>query len=138
MERPLEPRNAPRPRGRAALAFLPLALLAACSGPAVPPKDYALRGVVRQLPDPKDPATALYLHHEAVAGFVDRDGKATEMESMTMPFDLAEGVSLAGVAVGDPVQATLHVDWSAARPARITQLAELPPGTRIELGAARP
>ncbi len=127
--------------GLPALVLVLPALLAGCSKPGkagAAGRDYTLRGVVRQLPDPKDPGTSFYLEHEAIPNFVNREGEASEMMSMTMPFDLARGVSLDGVAVGDPVEATMHVDWEADRPVELTRLAELPPGTRLDIPPAEP
>ena len=78
------------------------------------------------------------LHHEAIPGFVGRDGQASGMESMTMPFELEKGVSLEGVAVGDPVEIKLHVDWSADLAVVVTALSELPAGTKLDLPGLEP
>lgn len=120
-----------------ALGLAALALIASCSRPSQG-HDYAVRGVVRQLPAPGDPAGGFFLHHEAIAGFVGRDGQASGMDSMTMPFELAQGVSLDGLAVGDPVEIRLHVDWAADLPVAVTAIRELPAATELELGADRP
>lgn len=122
--------------GAVALAVVLASLaLAACGQGG---RDYTVRGKVDQLPDAKDPASQLMIAHEAIDDFVDRDGKASGMDSMTMSYPLADGVKTAGLAVGDPVELTLHVDWSADRPAEITRLEKLPPGTPIVFRAARP
>lgn len=120
------------------MPLLVLALVSACTHERAAARDYTLNGIVRQLPDPRDPATSFYLEHEAIDTFVDRDGKVSGMDSMTMPFDLATGISLHDIAVGDPVAVTLHVDWSADRPVEVTRVVELPPDTKLQFRAARP
>lgn len=101
-------------------------------------RDYKVHGKVAQLPVAGEPASAFMIAHEAVDGFVDRDGKATGMDPMTMSFPLARGVTPAGLAVGDAIEFTLHVDWKAEPAVEITRLAKLPPGTPIVFRAARP
>ncbi len=118
-----------------AAAMLALAL-AACGGRGG--RDYTVRGKVAQLPQAGQPASAFMIAHEPVDDFVDRDGKVSGMDSMTMSFPLARGVTPAGLAVGDPIRFTLHVDWAADRPVEITRLEKLPPGTPIVFRAARP
>lgn len=115
-----------------ALGLAALTLVSACGRKDVG-HDYTVRGIVRQLPSPGDPASDFYLEHEAIPGFVGRDGQASGMDSMTMPFELAKGVSLEGVAIGDPVEVRLHVDWSADLAVVVTALEELPAGTRLDL-----
>ena len=92
---------------------------------------YQVRGVVAALP-----AAAggdLTLRHEALPDFVDRGGERVGMDAMTMPFPLAAEVALAGIAVGDPVECTLRVDWEAERPAELIVVRELPAGTRLAI-----
>jgi len=101
-------------------------------------QDYRVRGTIAELPQPGQPASELMIAHEAIDGFVDRDGKATGMDPMTMSYPLARSVSTAGLAVGEPVEITLHVDWTADPPARITSLRKLPPGTKIVFREAKP
>jgi Cu/Ag efflux protein CusF len=116
------------------LLFAALALVSAC-GKKTSGQDYTVRGLVRQLPaDGRD----FTLEHEAIPAFVGRDGEASGMMSMTMPFELEKGVSLDGVEVGDPVEIQLHVDWSADLAVVVTALRELPAGTKLDLPAAEP
>jgi Cu/Ag efflux protein CusF len=125
--------------------LLPLLLLAgshaACSGgeegdgaaAEVTVQRYEVRGEVTRLPSP--PADALYLRHEAIAGFVGIDGEVVGMDSMTMPFPVGEGVELDGVEVGDKVGFTLEVEWEGDPPYRITGVEELGAETVLDLGA---
>jgi hypothetical protein len=110
--------------------------LAACGGRGG--RDYTVRGKVAQLPVANQPASAFMIAHEPVDNLVDRDGKVTGMDSMTMSFPLARGLTPAGLAVGEPIEFTLHVDWSADPPVEITSLKKLPPGTPIVFRAANP
>ena len=131
-------------RGAAVLLLLLVALavgglLAGCSrGGSGGGRDYTVRGKVTQLPESGDPENGLAVSHQAIDDFVDREGKVVGMNPMTMSFPLGPRVPLAGLAVGDPLEFTLHVDWSATPPIRITSLHKLPPGTPIDYRVAQP
>jgi hypothetical protein len=101
-------------------------------------RDYTVRGRVAQLPEPGNPVSGFAVSHQAIDDFVDRQGEVVGMDPMTMSFPLGPQVSLAGLALTDPIEFTLHVDWSAAPPVRITRLHKLPPGTPIVFRAAQP
>jgi hypothetical protein len=121
-----------------ALSALALAAVLACregsGGSAAPPgpRRYTVRGEVVTLPG-AGPARQIAIRHEAIPDLVDRDGKVVGMGAMVMPFELAPGVSLDGIAEGDPVEMVLAVDW-AAPSLRIEKLTELPAGTRLTFG----
>jgi Cu/Ag efflux protein CusF len=116
------------------------AIGASCSRePALPPADqsYTVRGLIAGLPSPDRPASELTIRHEPIPTFMDRDGKRIGMDSMEMPFTPAKGVSLSGLAVGDPVEFTFEVRWKGSPVfSRLTKIHKLPPGTKIELGRA--
>ena len=121
-----------------------IASLAGC-GPGRAPESggqtgrtYKVRAQVTQLPDPANPGSGLYLQHEAVDDFVDREGKTVGMDPMNMPFPVAAGVSLEGIAPADYVEIDLHVDWQADSPVAITRIRKLPPDTRLVFRAAEP
>jgi hypothetical protein len=134
---------------RAFLGALMIASLAGC-GPREAPESggqvgsqatghtYKVRGQVTQLPDPANPGSGLHVQHEAVDDFVDREGKTVGMDPMNMPFPVADGVSLEGIAPADYVEFDLHVDWQADSPVAITRLHKLPPDTRLVFRAAQP
>lgn len=113
---------------------------AAARGPSAAPvvQTYLVRGEVTALPDRDDPTTALYIHHEAIDEFTDIDGDVVGMNAMTMPFPLAEGVSLAGVAPGDKVRFTLEVEWEGDPPYRLGAIEKLPADSELEYRKARP
>jgi Cu/Ag efflux protein CusF len=99
---------------------------------------YTVRAQVVRLPDPANPGTGLTLNHEAVDDFVDRSGEVVGMDPMSMPFPVAEGVSLDGIQVGDVVEVELRVDWGGDPEVAITGVRELPAGTKLVFRAARP
>lgn len=125
---------------RKILFLLVVLSLAGCSGRegTGEGRTYTVRGQVRQLPDPNNPGSGLYLNHEAIDDFVTRDGEMTGMDPMTMSFLVDEKVSLEGIGVGDVVELELHVDWGADTEAEIVGIRELPPGTKLDFRAARP
>jgi Cu/Ag efflux protein CusF len=101
-----------------------LLLLSACAEKApAPPETYEIAGEVVRLPAAGD--RQIVVKHEAIPGFKDESGKVVGMEAMTMPFAVAEGVSLDGLAPGDKVEFTLEVRWASDKePVRIVRLAE--------------
>lgn len=123
------------------LFLLSLVLLApflatACAQKSGPIQRYQVRAEVMQLPE--GPNGDLLIRHEAIDGFADRDGKRVGMDPMSMPFPLAEGLSLAGLAPGDVVRCTLEVDWQQRSPVKIAAIEKLPAGTHLTFRAARP
>jgi hypothetical protein len=99
---------------------------------------YTVRAQVVGLPDPANPGTGLTLNHEAIDEFVDRSGEVVGMDPMSMPFPVAEGVSLDGIEVGDVVEVELRVDWGGDPEVAITGVRELPRGTKLDFRAAQP
>lgn len=130
-------------------AALLLLALAACrdsapapaSGPAPGPADglrrYTVRAELVRLPDPAAPRREVALRHEAIDDFADANGKVVGMGAMVMPFELAPGVSLDGLAAGEKVEARFAVGWSPPL-LRVEQLRKLPADTALEFRAARP
>ena len=93
---------------------------------------YSTRGQVMELPSTA--GGELAVHHEAVPDFRDSEGKPEHMESMSMPFAVANDVSLAGIAPGDKVAITFEVRWNAQPALRVVKLEELPESTALDLG----
>lgn len=125
---------------RRTLFLLAVLSLSGCSGRdgTGAGRTYTVRGQVRQLPDPNNPANGLYLNHEAIDDFVGRDGEVVGMDPMTMSFPVDEKVPLEGIGVGDVIEFRLHVDWGAGTEAEIVEIRELPPGTKLDFRAANP
>jgi len=120
------------------LLLLAVLSLAGCSGGRESGRTYTVRGQVVQLPDPNNPGTGLSINHEAVDGFVGRDGERVGMDPMSMAFPVAAKVPLEGLQVGDVIEFKLHVDWGAQPEVEIVEIRELPAGTKLVFRAAKP
>lgn len=94
---------------------------------------YTVRGLVIEVQDTDPAEDRLRIRHEAIPDFKGMDGKAWEggMESMTMVFAVAEGVSLDGIAAGDKVEFVLVMDWDKKPTQWITEIAKLPDETEL-------
>lgn len=119
------------------LSFILAALCGACQkapstadeGP--PDATYTVRAEIVRLPSAL--SGELQLRHESIPSFRDRQGQTVGMMSMTMPFGIAADLDLSDLLVGDRVQVTFEVRWSAAKtPLRVTKIVPLPEGTRLE------
>jgi len=117
------------------LTLLATALLAACGGeePAQEPAVvYASRGIVRQLPKAPRGGAELRILHEAMPDFRSQNGDLVGMESMSMPFPVAEAEIFEGLAVGDRVRFEFEVRWEGeGSPLLLTHIEKLPPDTRL-------
>ena len=116
-------------RYRLAVLCLSAAMLTACkpSNPTPPaPQNtvYDLRGVIERLGTNQSPRE-LIIHHEA----------SKDMDSMSMPFSIAEGVSLNGLAVGDKVSFRVEAD-AKTDSERVTKLEKLPADTVLKFPGA--
>jgi hypothetical protein len=129
-------------RGALKRSFILAALSCAAillAGGCRPPRghSYVVRAQVVEMPGPANGQTFV-LHHEAVDGFVARDGKVERMDSMTMPFLVGRTVPLSQIKPGDKIEVILHVDWQSDRAVEITGLRKLPPDMKLDFRAARP
>lgn len=99
-----------------------------------------IRGEITKLPDPAVPKSAFMIRHEQIRDFKTADGHVNVtadgiagMKSMTMPFPLAEGVTLDGYSVGDKVEFDFVVNWGGGAAAwEITRLEKLPADTELD------
>lgn len=136
------------------LTLLALLGFAACSTPEPAPENpppataaeeepangntYAMRGIVRQLPDPKDPSSQFMVHHETVPNFLESDGTMGSMDSMIMSFFVEDPAIFRDLRIGDKVAFNLQVDWNSDRIAWVTGVRKLPPDTELNLAPATP
>jgi len=120
---------------RVALSGAFLLLAAGCDQRQLKGRDYTVHAQVVQ---PPGSASDLYIYHEAIDDWVNRDGKMEGMDAMAMSYPVARGVPLAGIQANDKVEVTVHVDWSADTPAEITRVRKLPPDTQLVFRAAKP
>jgi len=134
--------------GRIALASLALSLLvvslAACGGgggeneqaettpPTAAPDVYTVQGIIEKLPQADGPDRSVYIHHQAIPGYKNKDGEIVGMQSMTMPFPVGPDVSLEDIMPGDPVEFTFEMAWEPQGHYEITAIRELPPGTAVD------
>ena len=124
------------PVALAALCGLAVALLAAACGspeePAVVHR-YEVRGEIVRLPDPERPeASPMMIRHERIPDFKDSEGRVVGMNAMVMPFPAARGLSLEGLAPGDPVEIVFTVQWTPTTRFEVESVEALPPGTPLD------
>jgi Cu/Ag efflux protein CusF len=125
-----------------------IATLAACGGndesatteqaaaSADPPGTdrYTVQGEVAKLPA-ETGDTSLYIRHAAIPDYKNENGEVVGMSTMTMPFPVAEGVSIEGLDPGDPVEFTFTMRWKPQGHYEIVEITELPAGTEIDFDA---
>lgn len=101
---------------------------------------YTVRGQVAMLPTPGNPASEFQVRHEAIPHFVGQDGELG-MDTMTMPFPLADGLVLPSVKVGDKVELTFEVDYDTALKQltgyRAVGATILPPETELDFSSIK-
>lgn len=111
--------------------------------PAKPDARYTVKGIIEVLPAPGPPKQDLSVHHEAIPDFVNSQGKAVGMSEMIMEFpEIAKGVSLKDLKVGDEIEMTFEVYWKhkEGEPAVrwvVTRIAKLAPGAHPNLAKAK-
>ena len=105
--------------------------------PTTPPdQTYTLRAMVTALPTQKQ---ALRLHHEPIPTFVGMTGKTIGMEEMEMEFPfLAPAAKLDGIAVNDPIEATMEMRWNAKQVYLLTTIRKLPADTKLNIHPLEP
>lgn len=69
---------------------------------------YRVKGVVKVLPGKGTASNEILVKHEPIPDYRDEAGNIVGMAAMTMPFYLAQGVTLESVAVGDEVDMVLE------------------------------
>jgi Cu/Ag efflux protein CusF len=109
--------------------------IAACSGKReLGPADaiYQVRAqVVAQQGSGDD--LRVSLSHEAIPGFKDRDGVASDMPAMTMSFAVAPNVATGPLRPGSRWQIGFEVRWNQQPTLRIVRAEPLPVGTVLKL-----
>lgn len=112
-----------------------LVTLGACApsgeGPAEAISRYDVRGRVARAIDHTTSEPSIWIEHEAIPDFVGITGEVEGMDSMVMPFVVADDLDLSGLELGSKVRFELTVDWSAKVPGRITRIETLPAETTL-------
>ncbi|MEM7756289.1 MAG: copper-binding protein [Planctomycetota bacterium] len=106
-----------------------------------------VRGRVTFLPDGRPTSMPLSIKHEAIPEFVGSDGSVyvnrdgtPGMKAMEMPFpEMAPGVTLDDLEVGEPVLFEFAVAWENASPRYwVTAIEALPMDTELDLPGEAP
>jgi len=109
--------------------------------PSAAPDVYeSILGEITMIPIENDPTTELKIRHQQIPNFKTKDGTINinskgiaGMASMTMPFPLAEGVSISDFAIGDKVSFDFQVNWSGTGPAwEVTQIEKIDQSIEID------
>ena len=125
-----------RPTLICATCLLLLAAISACKRePEVPPESYRVRAQVRQVPALDDPRGEIVVRHEAIPSFKNEEGEIVGMDTMSMPFPLADPALVAGLAPGDRIVMDIEVSWHGGNPLEVTAIDKLPEGTRLDFEA---
>lgn len=102
------------------------------AGPAQ--RAYTTRGRIDKLPG--EHAGYLMIHHAHIPDFLNRKGEVVGMDEMVMEFPaFVPGVTLDGLAVGEPVEFTFEVRWDDDPVWVVTNIIELPPEAELGLKA---
>ncbi len=96
---------------------------------------YHLRGIVKALPLPGELPENVSIKVGPIAHWVGMNGKIEPMMAMTMPYQLAHGITLHDITLGDKVAFTYKVNWTVDRMV-ITRLNKLPIGAIIKFSSA--
>ncbi len=96
---------------------------------------YTVRGIVSKLPAAEGPDQNMYIRHAPIPDYKNDSGEVVGMAAMTMPFPVAENVSLEGIEKGDPVEFTFSMRWKPTGHYEIVEITELPAGTAIDFEA---
>lgn len=104
-----------------------------------------IQGELKSMPTEGMAGGDAQIRHMQIVDFKGADGSIPEtadgipgMRSMTMPFPMADGVSLDGFAVGDKIEFDFAVSWDGARPSwEVTRLVKLDPAIEIDYSNAK-
>jgi hypothetical protein len=110
----------------AGLLLFSLVALAGCR--ADEPGVYTVRGQIVAAE-----GDSVLVAHEAIEGFVDREGNASPMSAMSMPFGVGPGVDRAALTPGSKWELTFDVVWEREPILQLRAARRLPDDTPLEL-----
>jgi Cu/Ag efflux protein CusF len=87
---------------------------------------YTVKGVVKGMPGDGLASNEILVKHEAIPGYRDDSGAIVGMMAMTMPFYLAEGLSLGGIKEGDTVEMKIEQHLQPKFTEEVTSITKLP------------
>ena len=112
--------------------------LAGCSrSSSVTVHRYTTRGIVQQVPSENNSTRSFRVKHEPIDRYK-KDGKIVGMNTMIMPFPLAEGVTVADIEPGDKVRIRFEVRTDDYVTLKATKVTKLPDDTDLTFGKAQP
>ncbi len=125
---------------RACMAFVMLLLaglmVTGCGREASTSQDqskvhsYETRGIIKTMP--AKAGEPIEIRHEAVPNFKNDEGKTVPMDSMQMPFQISDDVSLEGLSEGDKIKFTFDWNWGDYS-MKVTSIEKLPADTQLDL-----
>ncbi len=87
---------------------------------------YTVKGVIKGLPGNGLAANEILVKHEAIPGYRDDSGAIVGMMAMTMPFYVAEGLSLGGIKEGDTVEMKVEQHLRPKFTEEVTSITKVP------------
>jgi hypothetical protein len=104
----------------------------ACQGSDPPVRSYHARGMVMEIAG-SGRDRSITIHHEAIPGFVSRDGAIAEMPSMKMTFGAANEVPSELLEPGTKLGFDFDVRWSRSPALWIVHAEALPSDAQLTL-----
>lgn len=86
---------------------------------------YTVKGVVKGMPGDGLANNEILVKHEAIPDYRDDSGAITGMMAMTMPFYLAQGVTLGGIKEGDTIEMKIEQHLSPKFTEEVTAIKKI-------------
>lgn len=87
---------------------------------------YTVKGVIKGMPGNGLASNEILVKHEAIPGYRDDSGAIVGMMAMTMPFYLAEGLSLSGIKEGDTIEMKIEQHLRPKFTEEVTSITKVP------------
>jgi Cu/Ag efflux protein CusF len=87
---------------------------------------YTVKGVIKGMPGNGLASNEILVKHEAIPGYRDDNGTIVGMMAMTMPFYLAEGLSLGGIKEGDTIEMKVEQHLRPKFTEEVTSITKVP------------
>lgn len=110
-------------------------MLHGCSDSDPPERRYHARGLVTESSQDGD-ELSVAIHHEQIKAFEGRDGKRSNMDSMTMLFGVAKDLPPAMFSQGTKLAFDFDVRWSKRPTLLIVKAEKLPAETQLKLDSS--
>ena len=110
---------------RSVFSFLALVAVAGAAN-ADTAYHYTVKGVVKGMPGDGLANNEILVKHEAIPGYRDDSGAIVGMMAMTMPFYLAEGISVKDIKEGDTVEMQVEQHLTPKFTEEVSSIKKLP------------